>query len=63
MRADAELVGVETRNAVAVGGGGVVDRVDGAGHAVTVADEVVGGALLTLTAHQTVTGNADAGVG
>ncbi len=61
--ADAELVGVEAVEALAVFVVGVEGGVDGTGDAVAVADEVVVGTGLALAADESVAGVADAGVG
>lgn len=61
--ADSVLVGVVANAAVAVARRGVVGRVDGTGHAVPVADEVVAGTLLAQAGHQSEARQALAGVG
>ena len=50
--ADSELVGEVSADAVAVVGFGIEFGVDGAGDAVSVADEVVGGAFLAGSSQQ-----------
>ena len=61
--ADAELIGVESLLAIAVSGLRVVLRVDGTGDTVSVADEVVVGALLTNTGHESISVKTSASVG
>lgn len=63
LSADTVLIDVETSLAITVSSIGVVLGVDGAGHAVSVADEVVSGAFLTDVAHQAVPFKTDTLVG
>lgn len=62
LAADAELVGEEPSCALTLHRSAAVGRVHGTGHAVSVADEVVGRALLALAGDEAEAGNAHAGI-
>lgn len=60
--ANAELIGVESTLTIAVSSLGVVDRVDGTSHTISVADKIVGGAFLTNTTNKAISIQTSAGV-